>query len=76
MIATFHLRPQEINQAFIQKLSELFADDQIQIVVSSSDEEEMDYPYNNPAQREYLLKAIADVNARKNMVPFDPAQFQ
>jgi hypothetical protein len=75
MIATFHLKPTELNPALLEKLSKLFSDEEhVHITVSSDDD--MDYPYNNPTQTQYLLEAIRKINNREGLIEMDLADLQ
>jgi hypothetical protein len=75
MTATFTIHKNELNQALLEKLKAAFSSDEVRIIVTDADDD-ADYPYNNPAQREHLLQTIDDINKRQNLIPFDPKSFE
>jgi len=74
MDAIYHMKADELDQDFLDALKALFKDKEIEIAVSERDETA--YLLRSPANREHLLRAIADVESRQNIVAPEPEQFQ
>ena len=74
MQSVYRVNASELDDRFLESLKALFGDRQIEIVVSSVDE--TDYLLNNEANRwqslpereSHLLRAIKNVERRKNLV--------
>ena len=59
MTITFRLHPDELNESFLEKLRAMFRDPELEVVVHETDDEtEADYPFDNPAQQEFLEQEI------------------
>ena len=65
MDAIYHVKADELDQRFLDALKELFKDKEIEIAVSERDETA--YLLRSPANRERLLRAIADVESSHNL---------
>ena len=66
MQSVYRVNASELDDRFLESLKALFGDRQIEIVVSSVDE--TDYLLSNEANRSHLLRAIKNVEERKNLV--------
>ncbi len=69
MTATFHLRPGELNENFLEKLNAIFHDREIEGVVHEP--EETDYPAGNPAQERFLMESLDRVERGQGLVYVD-----
>lgn len=80
MNMTVKLHSDQLDQKFLTGLRQMFADRLIQIEVKTLDEiDEMDetvYLNRSPANRDYLLRAIADVEAGVDLVSVDMDQYR
>ncbi|MDT5122436.1 MAG: antitoxin YefM [Acidobacteriota bacterium] len=74
MDAIYHVKADELDQRFLDAIKELFKDKEIEIAVSERDETA--YLLRSPANRERLLRAIADVESSHNIVAPEQEQFQ
>ncbi len=69
MTTTFRLHPGELNESFLEKLRAMFRDRELEVVVHETDEETAaDYPFDNPAQVEFLEQQIRHVEDGGKMV--------
>lgn len=66
MHTTYHLNANELDEKFIESLKALFRDKDIEIVVSEVDETA--YLLRTEANKERLLKAVANVEKGENLV--------
>ncbi len=66
MQSVYRVNASELDDRFLDSLKVLFGDRQIEIVVSSIDE--TDYLLGNEANRSHLLRAVQNVEERKNLV--------
>ncbi len=66
MQSVYRINASELDDRFLENLKAVFGDQQIEIVVSSVDETE--YLLSNEANRSHLLRAIQNVEERKNLV--------
>jgi hypothetical protein len=72
MTATFRLRPGELDESFLMKLSAMFRDREVEVVVFDPDEiPESDYPYGNPVQEKFLMEALDRVERGEGLVYVD-----
>jgi antitoxin YefM len=67
MQSTYRLRADELTDDFVKALKDTYKDREIEIVVTD-DVDETDYLLSSPANREHLLRAIANVNNHKNLI--------
>lgn len=74
MTATYELNANELDQLFLDSLKTLFRDRVIRINIEIYDETEG--LLENPAYGERLLRAVADVEANKNLIIPDQSLFQ
>lgn len=74
MDAIYHVKADELDERFLDALKALFKDKEIEIAVSERDETA--YLLRSPANREHLLRAVADVESSQNIVVPDAEQFQ
>jgi len=74
MDAIYHVKADELDQDFLDALKALFKDKEIEIAVSERDETA--YLLRSPANREHLLRAVADVESLQNIVAPEQEQFQ
>ena len=74
MDAIYHVKADELDQSFLDAIKELFKDKEIEIAVSERDETA--YLLRSPANRERLLRAVADVDSSQHIVTPEQEQFQ
>ena len=66
MDAIYHVKADELDQHFLDAIKEMFKDKEIEIAVYERDETA--YLLRSPANRERLLRAVADVENSQNIV--------
>lgn len=77
MNMTVTLHSDQLDQQFLIGLRQMFANRQIQIEVTTLDEmDETEYLDSSEANREYLLRAIADVEAGAELIAVDMDDYQ
>ena len=70
MQTTYYLNTAELDTNFLDSLKNLFPNKKIEItVVESSDE--TDYLFENPANKDHLVKAAENVNSGNNLQEMD-----
>ena len=74
MDVIYHVKADELDQSFLDALKAMFKDREIEIAVYERDETA--YLLRSPANRERLLRAIADVESSQNIIAPDQEQFQ
>lgn len=74
MYTIYKVRADELDQSFLDALKAMFKNKEIEIAVYERDETE--YLLRSPANRERLLEAVRDVEARRNIVVPEQEQFQ
>lgn len=74
MFTIYRLNTDELNVSFLESLKAAFPHKEIEIAVADADE--TDYLLRSPANREQLLRAVADVEAGSRVVTPDQAAFQ
>ncbi|MCA1567416.1 MAG: hypothetical protein LC803_17560 [Acidobacteria bacterium] len=74
MDAIYHVKADELDESFLDALKALFKDKEIEIAVSERDETA--YLLRAPANRERLLRAVADVESLQHIVTPEQEQFQ
>src|SRR5258707_11728498 len=74
METIYQLNADDLNEDFLEGLKASFKHKEIEIVVYERDETA--YLLRSPANRERLLKAIADIEQNRNLVVPDQEQFQ
>lgn len=74
MTTTYRLHVDELGPAFIERVKAAFPQKTIEIQVTEADE--TDELLADPARRERLLRAAADVAAGRNVVVPEQAPFQ
>jgi antitoxin YefM len=74
MDAIYHVKADELDQRFLDALKAMFKDKEIEIAVYERDETA--YLLRSPANRERLLRAVADVESSQNIVAPEQEQFQ
>jgi antitoxin YefM len=70
----YHVKADELDQSFLDALKAMFKDKEIEIAVYERDETA--YLLRSPANRERLLRAIADIESSQNIVAPEQEQFQ
>ena len=70
----YHVKADELDQSFLDALKAMFKDKEIEIAVYEHDETA--YLLRSPANRERLLRAIADIESLQNIVAPEQEQFQ
>lgn len=66
MDAIYRAKADELDQSFLDALKAMFKDKEIEIVVYECDE--TSYLLRSPANRERLLRAIADIESSQHIV--------
>ena len=66
MTTTYRLNADELDAAFVERVKAAFPHKTIEIAVTEADE--TDSLLSDPARRERLLRAAADVEAGRNIV--------
>jgi antitoxin YefM len=74
MYTIYRLNADELDSKFLESLKSTFGHKQIEIAVSDADE--TDYLLRSPVNRERLLKAMADLEAGRNLVAPDQTPFR
>src|SRR6266702_4252629 len=74
MFTIYRANADELDAQFLESLKTAFKHKQIEIAVSETDETE--YLLRSPANREHLLKALADVENNRNLAVPDQTPFQ
>jgi hypothetical protein len=74
MTAAFQLNTDELDATFVERVKAAFPHKLIEIVVTEADETAS--LLANPARRERLLRAAAEVEAGRNVVVPDQSLFQ
>ena len=74
MFTVYRMRADELENRFLESVKAAFRDEQVEIAVSSADETE--YLLSSPRNRERLLRAVADVEADRNVVVPDQSVFR
>lgn len=74
MNAIYHVKADELDQSFLDALKAMFKDKEIEIAVYERDETA--YLLRSPANRERLLRAVADIESVRNVVVPEQEQFQ
>ncbi len=67
MQATYRLKTSELNNEFIKVIRKLFKNKEIDITISSADQQK---------GKEEFIQAIEDVRLRKNIISFSPDDFK
>ena len=71
MYTTYRIHADELNGQFLKALKALFKNKQLEITVceaSEVEEDETAYLMSTPANHEHLMRAIANINKRENLV--------
>ncbi len=77
MTTTFAVNTDELDERFLASVKAMFPHQTVEIAVSNPTEmDETEYLLSTPANRERLLKAIADVEAGRNIVIPDQSLFR
>jgi antitoxin YefM len=74
METIYQLNADDLNEDFLEGLKASFKHKEIEIVVYERDETA--YLLRSPANRDRLVKAIADIEQNRNIVVPDQEQFQ
>ncbi len=74
MTTVFHTTAEELDESFIASVKAAFKGRAIEIAVTEDDE--TGYLLRHPANRARLLRAVADVEAGRNVVTPDQTPFQ
>ncbi len=74
MQTIYQINADELDQTILESIKTLFKNKEIEIVVSERDETA--YLLRSPANREYLLRVIEDVEADRNVITPNQEQFQ
>ncbi len=74
MQTIYQLNADELDANLLESIRAQFRHKEIEIIVMERDETE--YLLSSPANREKLLRAVADVEAGRNIVTPDQEQFQ
>ncbi len=74
MQTIYQINADELDQTILESIKTLFKNKEIEIVVSERDETA--YLLRSPANREYLLRVIEDIEADRNVITPSQEQFQ
>ena len=74
MTTIFHTTAEELDETFLASVKAAFKGRPIEIAVSETDETA--YVLRHPANSERLLRAVADMEAGRNVVTPDQSQFR
>ncbi|HEX7722685.1 MAG TPA: hypothetical protein VF397_11045 [Pyrinomonadaceae bacterium] len=74
METIYQLNADDLNEDFLEGLKTSFKHKEIEIVVYERDETA--FLLRSPANRDHLLKAIADIEQNRNLIVPDQEQFQ
>ena len=74
MFTIYRLNADELDTGFLESLKAAFPHKEIEIAVAEADE--TDYLLRSPANRDSLLRAVADVEAGRNVVIPDQTVFR
>ena len=74
MYAIYQVKADELDQSFLDALKAMFKDKEIEIAVYERDETA--YLLRSPANRERLLRAVADTEQNQNIITPAQEQFQ
>lgn len=74
MFTIYRARADELDNRFLESVKAAFGGEEIEIAVCSVDETE--YLLSSPANRQRLLRAVADVESNHNLVVPDQSLFQ
>jgi len=74
MFAVYRTSADALDQQFLEGLKKAFAHKEIEITVSDADE--TDYLLRSPANRDRLLRAIADIEQKRSIVVPEQQAFQ
>ena len=74
METIYQLNADDLNEDFLEGLKASFKHKEIEIVVYERDETA--YLLRSPANRDHLLKAVAEIEQNRNVVVPDQEQFQ
>lgn len=74
MQTIYQINADELDQTILESIKAQFKSKEIEITVSERDETA--YLLRSPANREHLLRVIADVEENRNIIVPDQEQFQ
>jgi len=74
MQTIYQMNADDIDANLLESIKALFRHKEIEIIVMERDETE--YLLSSPANREALLRAVADVEAGRNIITPDQEQFR
>lgn len=74
MQTIYQINADELDENFLDSVKAQFKHKEIEIVVFERDE--TDYLMRSPANRNYLLRAIQDIEENKNIIVPNQEQFQ
>ncbi len=77
MTATFKLRPEELDETFLEKLRGLFArTQQINLIVSDSEMDETEFLMSDAGDYQRLRNSIEQIRNGEGLVEFDPKKYR
>ncbi len=74
MQTIYQMNADELNESVLESIKSLFKNKEIEIIVSERDE--TDYLMRSPANRDYLLRVVKEVEENRNLITPDSEQFQ
>lgn len=74
MFTVYRMHSEELDEHFLASLKAAFKNKQIEIAVGEVDETE--YLLRSPANREHLLRSVAEIEAGLNLVRPDQRSFE
>ncbi|MFI5202090.1 MAG: hypothetical protein ACHQNE_06860 [Candidatus Kapaibacterium sp.] len=77
MTATFKLRPDELDESFVEKVRTLFARTrEIQLTISDSEMDETEFLMSDPDDYQRLLASREQIRTGEGLVEFDPKSYR
>jgi len=77
MTATFKLRPEELDESFLEKLRGLFVQTrEINLTISGTEMDETEFLMSDPADYHRLLASIEQIRKGEGLVEFDPKTYR
>jgi hypothetical protein len=77
MTATFKLRPEELDESFLEKLRGLFARTQeINLTITDSEMDETEFLMSDTGDYQRLRNSIEQIRKGEELVEFDPKKYR
>ena len=75
METVFKLNANELDRSFIDSVKNLFKDREIEISIKPT-QDETEFLFNTPVNKEQLLGAIKEIKKNKNLIRFTGKEFE